>query len=230
MMRKLLIGASAAFAALAVSASASAATFQISADHLATTDYTVTLGGTVFGVSPPYTNVYESPEILTVSIDGGPPVDLMAFCVDIFHQFSSSTPPVTYVSNLVTTDSDGVLSGTGHALTGVISGEIAYLAHLALSNTSAEDLAGIQGAIWLTEYDGLTLSGGSSKVGHYVDLANAWGAAHPDSKGFAHGIVAVNGATQAFIVGVPEPATWAMMIGGFGLAGGALRRRRAATA
>ena len=25
---------------------------------------------------------------------------------------------------------------------------------------------------------------------------------------------------------VPEPATWAMMIGGFGLAGGALRRRR----
>ncbi|OAN58106.1 hypothetical protein A7X12_06220 [Sphingomonas sp. TDK1] len=29
--------------------------------------------------------------------------------------------------------------------------------------------------------------------------------------------------------GVPEPAAWAMMIGGFGLAGGALRRRRART-
>ena len=28
---------------------------------------------------------------------------------------------------------------------------------------------------------------------------------------------------------VPEPATWAMMIGGMGVAGGALRRRRAAT-
>jgi len=30
--------------------------------------------------------------------------------------------------------------------------------------------------------------------------------------------------------GVPEPATWAMMIGGFGLAGAALRRRRAVAA
>jgi hypothetical protein len=30
--------------------------------------------------------------------------------------------------------------------------------------------------------------------------------------------------------GVPEPATWAMMIGGFGLAGTAIRRRRSTTA
>lgn len=30
--------------------------------------------------------------------------------------------------------------------------------------------------------------------------------------------------------GVPEPATWALMLGGFGLAGSALRRRRAALA
>ena len=30
--------------------------------------------------------------------------------------------------------------------------------------------------------------------------------------------------------GVPEPATWALMLGGFGLAGSALRRRRAAPA
>jgi hypothetical protein len=32
---------------------------------------------------------------------------------------------------------------------------------------------------------------------------------------------------QAFSAGVPEPASWAMMIGGFGLIGAALRRRKA---
>lgn len=31
------------------------------------------------------------------------------------------------------------------------------------------------------------------------------------------------------VAAVPEPATWAMMIGGFGMAGGALRRRRIST-
>jgi len=35
---------------------------------------------------------------------------------------------------------------------------------------------------------------------------------------------------RATIAGVPEPATWAMMIGGFGMAGAALRRRPARNA
>ena len=37
---------------------------------------------------------------------------------------------------------------------------------------------------------------------------------------------AVTGA-DAFAIGVPEPATWAMIVGGFGLVGATLRRRRA---
>ncbi|PZQ42179.1 MAG: hypothetical protein DI570_29865, partial [Phenylobacterium zucineum] len=39
--------------------------------------------------------------------------------------------------------------------------------------------------------------------------------------------------TQSFVFGtgaIPEPGTWALMIAGFGLAGAALRRRRAQTA
>jgi len=41
---------------------------------------------------------------------------------------------------------------------------------------------------------------------------------------------AVNGTFAASVAGaVPEPATWAMMIGGFGMVGGAVRRRRVST-
>ena len=44
---------------------------------------------------------------------------------------------------------------------------------------------------------------------------------------WAFDVLNVADATQ---VGVPEPATWALMIGGFGLAGASLRRRRALAA
>jgi hypothetical protein len=40
----------------------------------------------------------------------------------------------------------------------------------------------------------------------------------------------VDNAAGAFQAGVPEPATWALMIGGFGLMGAALRRRRSLSA
>jgi hypothetical protein len=51
---------------------------------------------------------------------------------------------------------------------------------------------------------------------------------------FARWSGANDGAESFFLVaapgGVPEPATWALMIGGFGMAGATLRRRRAALA
>jgi hypothetical protein len=39
-----------------------------------------------------------------------------------------------------------------------------------------------------------------------------------------------NGEIRGFLIAVPEPGTWAMMILGFGIAGASLRRRRAAFA
>lgn len=232
---KRLAGAAILALAMSAGAQASASTVVISASHLATSSFIVSLGGTIDG-NPFSSNVFESPDVMTVSIDGGPTQTLLAFCVDVFHAFNSSTPPVTYQTAPVKFNSDSPASGGGTALSHLTSGKIGFLADLGKTTSDAERLAGIQGAIWQTEYSGLTLTGGSSYVGYYAGLASAWGAAHPTFAGYANGIYSIGtgpggfGITQGFATGgVPEPTTWALMLGGLGLAGAALRRRRTAT-
>jgi hypothetical protein len=233
MLRKLFIGAVAATGAMALAASAQAGTVLISADHLASTAYTTVLGGTVDGTLFNL-NVYEAPDIMTASFDGGPSEQLLVFCVDIFHFFDPATTPVLYHTAQLTTDSSTTPSGTGVALSPLISGQIGYLASLYSSNMGAEALAGIQGAIWLTEYSGLTLTGGSSQVTHFQALGADWAATHAGNTTYADAIYSNGGATQGFVLAgeVPEPASWALMISGFAMAGAMLRRRRlvAATA
>jgi hypothetical protein len=230
-MRKVLLAAAAAVGAMALGTSASASTVFISADHMVTGAYFVELGGTVDG-NPFSLKAFESPDILTVSYDGGPLQNILVFCVDVFHLFGPDVPPVTYETGELTNNSDSPLSGGGTPLSHVISGEIGYLASLGQSTNDADRLAAIQGAIWQTEYSGLTITGGSSYTAEYLALAAAWGAAHSDFNGYADAIYAQDGHTQGFVTGggVPEPASWALMIAGFGLAGGMLRRRRAAAA
>ena len=230
-MRKFIFGAATA-GALALASSAMAGSVLISADHLASYAFTTVLGGTVDG-TPFNLNVYEAPDVLTASFDGGPPEQVIAFCVDIFHFFDpANTPPILYHTDLLTTDSSGAVSGTGVALSPLISGEIGYLASL-YHGASAAQLAGIQGAIWLTEYSTLTLTGGATtEVGQYQALGAAWAATHAGNTTYADAIYANSGDKQGFVIGgeVPEPATWGLMIAGFGMAGAMLRRRRTLTA
>jgi hypothetical protein len=86
----------------------------------------------------------------------------------------------------------------------------------------ANKLAGVQGAIWAIEYPTLTVSANSS-IQPYL---NAYIAAAPSMTGNAYVLLSDDGKSQGFVIGVPEPATWAMMIMGFGAVGMVLRSRR----
>ena len=76
----------------------------------------------------------------------------------------------------------------------------------------------------LSGYPGFSVYGFSGIAFNEVHLQGAPGATAFDASAFevgAYDAIAITGAT------VPEPAGWALMIGGFGLAGAAMRRRRA---
>ena len=87
----------------------------------------------------------------------------------------------------------------------------------------ANKLAGVQGAIWAIEYPTYTVTGDTSAVDAYVQ---SYKALAPSLSGNAYVLLSDNKGSQGFVIGVPEPATWAMMIIGFGSVGMVLRSRR----
>lgn len=93
----------------------------------------------------------------------------------------------------------------------------------------AKKLAGVQGAIWRIEYPTFTISGGvlpgspDAGIQGYID---AYAALAPSLHGNAYVLLSDDGSSQGFVIGVPEPATWAMMIMGFGAVGMVMRSRR----
>jgi hypothetical protein len=69
----------------------------------------------------------------------------------------------------------------------------------------------------------------SSDVPVYYGTISAYSSPQ-DNMGWSFNFVLNNVSASYVDVGaVPEPATWAMMIGGFGMVGGAMRRRRVST-
>ncbi|MDZ4370573.1 MAG: PEPxxWA-CTERM sorting domain-containing protein [Phenylobacterium sp.] len=125
-------------------------------------------------------------------------------------------------SNTASLTADGLLAGldaggAGSDWTG------SSFSHDAVSGLDVCYVTGEFGCVFGATTDGLFVGGQTTTNFH-----------DPDSAAFQLRVnqlqYAATGAVNVGVGAIPEPSTWALMIGGFGLAGAALRRRRLAFA
>lgn len=155
---------------------------------------------------------------------------LWGFCVDLFHSINVGINTQKAL-NLKYQTEPFVSDRHGNALNSTQIQQITGLASLGSRLIKLGDpdlanrLAAIQSAIWAIEYPTFSVTSADATVQGYI---NGYKTLAPSLGGKAFTIYAVDGKTQGFIIGVPEPQTWAMMIIGFGLIGLTLRdgRRR----
>lgn len=232
----------AASAALSMAAPAQAGNLTLISSSM-NTSYTAQITGPTAPFTGGGEDVYEGPLTFTVS-DASHigTYQITAFCVDIFDEIGlgAFNPNLNYQTETLTTtrDTDGQHLGT--SLSGTQLTQINQLLTLASglegNPSNASNLAAIQGAIWEVENPLYTVSshngldplttgyinqalGGNLPTGVQTTIISAL-----DERGNYH---------QAFAYatpGVPEPATWAMMIIGFGGVGAMMRKRRTAVA
>ena len=186
-------------------------------------------------------NVYTSNVVFTASegtAASGQGFDLIGFCVDIYHNISAGLNSQA-AFNAPYHTADLLTDMGGNTLTSLQIREISGLATRGFAiqaGNSADkyaDLAAIQGAIWTIEYPHSTVTA----TGGYSDLQsriNSFVALAPSLRGNVTAIYPTGGNTQGFVVNlpggigagaVPEPASWALLIAGFGMVGFAARRR-----
>ena len=175
--------------------------------------------------------------------------DMVAFCVDIFHSISLGNVNLKYDDTYDLTTNSKYLTSTPFTGATVLSGvqklQVGRLVNYGTlvfneaPNTTdkVNKLAGLQGAIWQVINPGYSVVSSTAGVNSYT---SAFSGANYTAGLTGHGLVhsgitfitetgkyGTNRAHQSFAVAaVPEPATWAVMIVGFGMAGAMLRRRR----
>ena len=178
------------------------------------------------------------------------PLEEIGFCVDIFHDITLGTLNLKYDDNYDLTTNSKYLDNA-HPFTGATAlsaGQIVQVGQLVNYGTqlylhgpntadTVNRLAALQGAIWQVVNPTYSVVSGNAALDSYIAQ---YSAANYATKLTGYGAVSSNitfiietgkygtkNAHQSFaLAGVPEPATWAMMLAGFGLTGATLRRRR----
>jgi len=168
---------------------------------------------------------FKNPDATALSITynygigpGDPDFTAWGFCIDLF--LGVAVPSQYHIGEVGEVDALFTASQKQQ-----IFGLAAFGSDLIKNGASdlAAKLAGIQGAIWAIEYPAFTVTGGTAAVDAYVQ---SYKALAPSLTGNAYVLLSDNKSSQGFVIGVPEPATWAMMIVGFGAVGMVLRSRR----
>lgn len=186
-------------------------------------------------------NVYAAPMLFDGTYGGKPFVDLVAFCVDVYHHITlgNYSPDLVYTDTVpLTTDSKptGATLLTSAQLTQV--GRLVNYGTDVFYNAPAgaarhDRLAAVQSAIWEV-VSGKNVT--SSNAGLDAAITQLSGASYLDYIGgfggqssaitFLSPLTYPRIGPQAFAIAhVPEPAAWGLMILGFGAIGAMLRRK-----
>ena len=151
----------------------------------------------------------------------------VVFCDDLDHTVNvGGGQSLPYETGRVTVD------GLGRALSESTSNRMGQLAEIGIVDYDHHNENGAiaaQAAIWDIEYGVDVTSTDPVLSALIADDLNV----KDNMKGFAFGLISDDGHQSQLTGGVPEPATWGMMLvgfGGLGVAMRAARRRRAATA
>ncbi len=215
-IHSLALAAAGALSLVAMASSADAATYTFNPVSVVS-GQTVTIAGTPSGTLVANTGMFK-----LTGISGSPDFD--AFCVDLSRTISGpGVPPWLYDPSLTLGPDAWSISFTTAQLD-----DVRKLAKHAFTNTlNAVERAAMQVAIWKVLYPGFTYTSGVSGL---IAQANTYHTTLLPTLTDTSGIVFLDSRndpkTQGLVVMVPEPATWAMLITGFGLVGLGLRRRR----
>ncbi|MDZ4369989.1 MAG: PEPxxWA-CTERM sorting domain-containing protein [Phenylobacterium sp.] len=179
----------------------------------------------------------------------GESFNFVGFCVDIFHSISTGTLNLKYDDAYDLETNSKYLTTTAFAGGTALSdqqvlqvgrlvnyGTLVYNSAPASTNKT-NALAGLQGAIWRVINPGYTINSGNSAVNgfmadfasvNYQDHLTGYGPVRSSITFISEtGKYGTKSAHQSFaLAAVPEPGTWALMIGGFGMVGSMLRRSR----
>jgi hypothetical protein len=185
-------------------------------------------------------DAYAAPMSVEISSVSTGVETVYAFCIDATHQIGASETALSYQEIPLTSDTFGTPGGTPLSTMqieeiGALANYGAGIAGGAPSASEDAQLAAVQDAIWDIEYpvgSGFSFTPTDARVNAYVtaDVAYAQANALRTTSGVTALIPTTGGATQGFVIGggsgVPEPASWALMILGMSGIGAVVRRRR----